>query len=139
MTWTTKLLVIANRTVDSEELREFLLGQARRGPLAVTLVTPVSRESGDALTGRSATAERLRSAVERLTADGLAVEGVLGDGDPMLALADVWDPRCFDEVVVSTLPGGTSKWLQHDLPHRVARFTQARVTHIISRARQPVG
>lgn len=136
MAWTTKLLVIANRTVDSEELRETLLARARRGPVTVTLVAPAARESGDILTGRTAAADRLEETVERLRAEGLDVVGVVGDEDPMLALHDVWDPRRFDEIIVSTLPGGTSRWLTFDLPHRIARFTGARVTHIVAQTRE---
>jgi hypothetical protein len=138
MAWTTKLLVIANRTVDSEHLREVLLARAQKGPIAITLVAPASRESGDVLTGRTAAAERLERTVAQLRADGLRVEGIVGDEDPMLAVHEVWDPRRFDEVIVSTLPGGTSRWLQHDLPHRVQRYTNARVTHIIAHAPEPV-
>ena len=139
MAWTTKLLVIANRTVDSETLREILLGRAARGPIELTLVAPASREAGDAITGRAVTQERLDRAVERMRDAGLQVEGVLGAGDPMVALQDVWDPRRFDEVVVATLPGGTSRWLTFDLPHRVERFTGARVTHIVAdAAHEPV-
>lgn len=138
MAWTTKLLVIANRTVDSEELYDTLVTRARGGPLVVTLVAPASRESGDILTGRHVSEERLQSAVARLRAAGLRVEGVLGDADPMLAVHDAWDPRRFDEIIVSTLPSGSSRWLQFDLPHRVERFTGARVTHVTGRAREPV-
>jgi len=51
----------------------------------------------------------------------------------MLALADVWDPRRFDEVVVATLPDATSRWLAVNLPKRVERYTGARVTHVVAR------
>jgi hypothetical protein len=44
----------------------------------------------------------------------------------------VWDPRSFDEVIVSTLPGQASKWMLMDLPHRIARFTGVRVTHVVA-------
>lgn len=138
MDWTTKVLVIANRTVGSDGLRDTLLARAGHGPLRITLVAPAVPESGDPLRGRAAAAQRLEEAVARLRADGLHVEGVLGDADPMLALSDVWDPRRFDEVIVSTLPSGTSRWLAYDLPHRIERFTGARVTHVVSEIRQPL-
>ena len=38
MPWTTNLLVIANRTVDSEELLQTLRARAAAGPIRVTLV-----------------------------------------------------------------------------------------------------
>jgi len=40
--------------------------------------------------------------------------------------------RELDEVIVCTLPGRSSKWLQHDFPHRVARFTGLSVTHVVA-------
>ena len=127
MSWTTKLLVIANRTVDSAELLDALRARAAAGPIEVTLVAPADA-------GRVPTARRLERAVERLREDGITVEGALGHSDPLVAFEDVWDPRRFDEVIVATLPTGVSRWMAIDLPHRIARFTDARVTHVVAAA-----
>jgi hypothetical protein len=126
MSWMTKVLVIANRTVDSEEVRDAILGRAAGGPLYVTLVAPASGER------RTATAQRLECAVQSLRAAGVAIEGVVGDPDPMVALQEAWDPRRFDEIIVATLPTGVSRWMAADLPRRVARFSGARVTHVVA-------
>jgi hypothetical protein len=126
MVFTTKLLVIANRTVDSVGLLEALRTRAGRGPIEVTLVAP-SRYGR-----REETAQRLDRAVRVLDDAGIMVKGVQGDADPMIAVADTWDPRQFDEVVVATLPGATSRWLAANLPKRVERFTGARVTHVVA-------
>lgn len=134
--YTTKLLVVANRTADSPELRETLLARAEEGPILVTLVAPATPEPGG--TGAQATEERLHRAVERLRELGIAVEGVLGDPDPVAAVHDIWDPRHFDEVIVVTLPGKTSRWLAVDLPRRVEKITDAPVKHIVGTAQQPV-
>jgi GABA permease len=61
---------------------------------------------------------------------GLSAQGVVGDPDPAVAVQETWDPRRFDEVIVSTLPGRTSKWLQSDLPHRVQQITGCNVVHV---------
>ena len=63
---------------------------------------------------------------------GLAVDGQVGDQDPIAAVHEAWDPTQYDEVVVSTLPTGTSRWLQVDLPHRIERLTGVRVTHVVA-------
>ena len=42
-----------------------------------------------------------------------------------------FDPARHDEAIVCTLPGRSSKWIQHDFPHRVARFTGVPVTHVV--------
>jgi hypothetical protein len=40
----------------------------------------------------------------------------------------------FDEIILSTLPAGPSRWLRQDLPHRLARVTRIPVTHVIGSA-----
>jgi len=136
MAWTTHLLVIANRTVDSEELRDALVARAHAGPIEVTLLAPATPDPGGDGEARAATARRLLDAVQNLRRADVRVHGVLGDPDPMLALDEVWDPRRFDEVIVVTLPRRTSRWLAADLSRRVERFTGARVTHVMAKGRQ---
>ena len=121
----TKLLVVANQTVDSDELFETLRDRAERGPVAITLIVPQDQQRG--------MAHRLTAALERLHGAGIEAEGMLGDVDPCVAVIEAWDPRRYDEVLVSTLPSGTSRWLQIDLPHRIARAVDAPVHHVISR------
>jgi hypothetical protein len=125
--WTTKLLVIANRTVDSDELYDMLIARAAAGPVEVTLVAPASTPG---------TGERVERAVQRLRDAGVTVEGTIGDPDPIAAVQATWNPRSFDEVVVTTLPTDVSHWLSLDLPHRIRRLTDARVTHVIATARR---
>jgi hypothetical protein len=123
MPFTTKLLVIANRTVDSHELHSRLVARAAAGPVEVTLVAPASTPG---------TAARLASAMQRLRDAGVPVAGTVGDADPMVAVQSAWDPRRYDEVVVATLPTDVSRWLNGDLPRRIARLTDARVTHVVA-------
>jgi hypothetical protein len=117
-----KLLVVANQTVDSDELYDALRQRSARGPLAVTLLVPQDQQAG--------LGHRVNGALERLHAAGIEAEAMLGDVDPACAVIEVWDPRRWDEVVVSTLPSGTSRWLQIDLPHRIARAVDAPVHHV---------
>jgi hypothetical protein len=135
MPWTTKVLVIANHTVDSEEVRAAILGRAAAGPLQVTLVAPASGGARSMGEQRAVTAQRLERAVRRLREAGVAVEGVVGDADPMVAVQEAWDPRRFDEIIVATLPTGVSRWMAADLPHRVERFSGARVAHVVAAPR----
>ena len=130
MNWKTNVLVIANRTADSPELLEALRNRAERGPLAITLLVP---KNG---TDRLGVERMLEASIERLGAAGLAVDGQVGDSDPLVAVQEAWDPSRFDEVIVSTLPTNSSRWLLIDLPHRVARITGATVTHVVSPERE---
>jgi len=65
------------------------------------------------------------------------VDGRVGASDPIEAVMDEWDPRRYDEIIVSTLPMKVSKWLHAGLPERVGRLTAARVTHVVSPPPKP--
>lgn len=125
MPWHANLLVLANRTVDSDALLRELRGRSIAGSIHVTLVAPA--EGARALTER-----RLARAVDRLEADGISVEGIVGHPDPLVAIEEIWDPRRFDEVIVATLPTDVSRWMALDLPRRIERFTGALVTHVVA-------
>lgn len=133
MTWKASALVVANLTAPSDELLEALRAKAAQGPISYNLVVP----AGSGAAGRSQAAERLAKALERFAEAGLEATGGIGDQDPVAAVDDAWDPREYDEVIVSTLPGASSKWLQVDLPHRIARLTGAPVTHVLSQEPRP--
>ena len=90
--------------------------RAQRGPIAITLLMPAPSIGMD---GREAARAGLDAALEKLRAAGLDAEGVVGDSDPVEAVLETWVPGRFDEVVVATLPGASSRWLAMDLPHRV--------------------
>ena len=129
------VVVLANVTAASGDLIAALQERARRGPIDVTLVMP---GQGPGLGGREAGRERLDAALAAWRAAGIEAEGVCGDANPLDAIAEVWDPRRHDEVIVSTLPGQSSRWLRSDLPHRVAQLTGAPVTHVIATDMRPV-
>ncbi len=125
----TNVLVVANLTASSHDLLEALKHRAERSPIRITLVMPAH---GPGLGGREAVRERLDEALAGMRAAGLEAEGAIGDADPMEAVAECFDPARHDEAIVCTLPGRSSKWLQHDFPHRVARFTGIPVTHVVA-------
>jgi hypothetical protein len=124
MAFTTHLLVVANRTVDSPELLDAIRQRAEAGPVHVTMLAPC------AYAERTEAQRRMQSAAATLGAAGIESEAMLGDADPVVAVQEAWNPGRYDEVVVSTLAEGTSKWLQFDLPHRVAKLTDCQVRHV---------
>jgi hypothetical protein len=123
------VLVVANLTAGSKHLLDALKARADRSPIRVTLVMPAR---GPGLGGKEAVRERLEEALKGMRAAGLEADGAIGDADPMEAVAECFDPARHDEAIVCTLPGRSSKWLQHDFPHRVARFTGVPVTHVVA-------
>jgi hypothetical protein len=128
MAWEFSLLVVANVTAGSDELTDCLRDRGEQGACRFTLVMPAS--GAEART-------RLDAALERMREAGLDnVEGRVGDPDPIVAVMDVWDPMKFDEIVVSTLPTGSSRWMGIDLPHRLEKLTSVTVRHVVSKPPQ---
>jgi hypothetical protein len=125
MAWEFHVLVVANVTATSDELLTALRERESKGACRFTLLMP--REGAGAQ-------ERLTQALEAMRAAGLKhVDGHVGDPDPIVATMELWDPREFDEIVVSTLPTGSSRWLGLDLPHRLEKLTSVTVHHVVSR------
>lgn len=129
MAFKYQVLVVANRTADSPELLDALRARAENDSVAFTLLVP-ARAVGPQ--GREEAHRTMTGAVERMRQAGLEVEGVVGHADPIDAVFETWDPKRFDEVIVSTLPGAASRWLEVDLPHRVARHTGVTVRHVLA-------
>ena len=70
-------------------------------------------------------------------AAGLEAEGDRREPRPDRRRHEVWDPKRYDEIVVSTLPMRFSKWLHAGLPERIERITGAPVTHVVSQPPSP--
>jgi hypothetical protein len=128
MTWKRNVLVVANVTATSDELLQALLARKGEDAAMFTLIVPATPLGG----GRAAAGRQVEEAVERGRAAGIEIEGSVGDSDPIVAVTEAWDPKRYDEIVISTLPSGLSKWLQTDLPHRVEKITGAPVVHVVS-------
>ena len=125
MAWEFHVLVVANVTATSDELLTALRERGSRGACRFTLLMP---REGTGVDGR------LAEALEAMRAAGLEhVSGQVGDPDPIVATMELWDPMQFDEIVVSTLPTGSSRWLGLDLPHRLEKLTSVPVHHVVSR------
>ena len=130
MAWEFHVLVVANVTATSDELLNALRERASRGACRFTLLMP---REGDGADGR------LEEALAAMRAAGLErVAGKVGDHDPIVATMELWDPMSFDEIVVSTLPTGSSRWLGLDLPRRLAKLTSVPVHHVVSHPRLEV-
>jgi hypothetical protein len=124
MAWEFSVLVVANVTATSDELLDALRERSAAGACRFTLVMPAS--GAEART-------RLEEALDRMREAGLEnVEGSVGNPDPVVAVMDIWDPMKFDDIVVSTLPTGSSRWLGLDLPHRLEKLTAVPVRHVVS-------
>jgi hypothetical protein len=128
-------LVVANQTLAGEPLVSRIRELARAGPCAFFLVVPATPPSDHPWTegeARAAAGARLDEARMRLSGLSVEVDGEVGDGNPMLAIGDaIRDRGPSDELILSTLPPGLSKWLKLDLPHRVAASFAIPKTHVV--------
>jgi hypothetical protein len=135
-----RVLVVANRTADSPELIAALLQRAARSPARFTLLVPAVPRglawAADMKAGGPEATDRAETSMRRMRASGLEVDtAIVGDPDPAAAVGDALRARAFDEVVVSTLPRGISRWLKLSLPHRLQRTTEVPVVHVIAHPR----
>src|SRR5690349_5753678 len=103
------VLVVANRTVAAQRLVDAVERRAAEGPCTFTLLVPdvAARRDADWTldTGRRVLGK----------AAGGPVGGLAGGPDPFEAVRDGVATGEFDEIIISTLPRGVSKWLRRDL------------------------
>jgi hypothetical protein len=124
-------LVVANQTVAAPELVERLKALAAEGPRRFIAVIPQSGVQGFAV--REAR-ERLQKLLRSLDEAGVVAAGMIGDPDPYTATMNAVQYFHISEVVISTLPEGTSKWVADKLVDRVRGATNLPVEHIESSA-----
>ena len=110
---TKRVLVVANRTASTQRLLDEISRRTEREPTRFTLLIPDAPN-------RKAADWTLEVAIPllRRAARG-PVDHLVGGPDPFIAVQDAVRGHDFDEIIISTLPRRTSKWLRRDLIHRV--------------------
>ena len=108
-----RILIVANRTAAAPRLLKAVEHRAAETPSRFTLLVP------DAANARHAdwTLDTARGLLAK--AAGAPVGGLTGGPDPFTAVKDAVATGDFDEIIISTLPRGVSKWLRRDLVTRV--------------------
>jgi hypothetical protein len=153
-----RVLLVANKTLGSGEVSEFVRERMTRDECQFTLLVPATPRGDRAPIHRQRLASSLASAIEGVASSpgagegdednyefarsrleyglgvlrslGAQVDGDVGDPDPAQAIFEVLERRSFDEVALSTLPKGVSRWLRLDIPHQVERKFHIPVTVI---------
>jgi hypothetical protein len=98
-------LVVANETLDSPALDEWLVRRLAAEPIHVHLVVPPNRTEGrihwheEEATDRAR--RRLARARRRLRSLGALVAGEIGPEDPLVAVAAALRSRTYDVTVVA--------------------------------------
>jgi cell pole-organizing protein PopZ len=148
-------LVVANQTLGGNELLDAIRDRMARGPAEFWVLVPATPPthfindfaavsgyfpiSPDVLSaaelqereqGIAVAKSNLDTALHRLREAGAKANGAVGDADPMKAIEEAATERRFDEIILSTLKPGVSRWLALDLPHRVKRKIDVPLTVI---------
>ena len=122
----TRVLVVANRTAATPALVEAVRARAAKSPARFTLLVPnpakgLHRVVDPEDQSQDEAEQTLELAIPLLEqAAGSAVEGMVGDAEPLAAIQDAINIHGFDELIISTLPSRVSRWLKLDLPHKAA-------------------
>jgi hypothetical protein len=130
-----RILVVANQTACGPDLLREIRRRVAEGPCTFTLVVPATPPHEHATWTEGEAHEVARARMEKAMVlfrrEGAEVKGVVGDTSPTLAIADVLILSPQDEIILSTLPPGASKWLKKDLPRRVEQRFGLPVTTVI--------
>jgi hypothetical protein len=137
-----RILLVANQTATGGHLRDVVRQRLAQGPCSFMLLVPATEPHGgwtsiDAASYRKEAESRMQEAIAGLRELGADVAGWVEEGSPTDAIAALMQKERFhghapfEEIVVSTLPPGASRWLRQDLPHRLARRYKMPVTHVI--------
>ena len=145
-----RILIVANQTAPGPHLKRMVRERMAEGPCTFMLLVPATPPPGKWTWTDAEAADlaqgRMRDALAGLQELGAEIEGRVEDGSPMDAIAAFIQiegyehHQPFDEIILSTLPPGVSRWLKQDLPHRLERRYGIPITHVIGRpADTPVG
>jgi hypothetical protein len=131
-----RLLIVANETVAGRELLDAIERRAREGALDITVLCPISEPRGSYVVDpdavRAAASERLERTLRELRDNGIEARGFVVDAGPLDAVRDHAAHEAPDEVIVSTHPRQTSRWLRRDVVDQMRRFLRdIPVEHVV--------
>lgn len=148
-----RYLIVANQTLGGADLEQKVKDRIEHGEGSFYVVVPMvepelevvdwapqdpmfgapvpARVSDDALEeAQERSRRRLDAMIEKVTSLGGVADGEVGSTDPFRAVEAVLERESFDEVIVSTLPAGISRWVRMDLPSRIDRRAECPVTTV---------
>ena len=131
------VLIVAHQTAATQPLLDAVRERAQRGEVRFHLVVPRQAHGMHKVVdpqdaGGEEAQHVLSDALPKLSeAAGHEVTGSLGDSEPLMAIQDAINLGSYDEIIISTLPLGVSRWLKLDLVSK-ARGLGLPVTHVLA-------
>ena len=135
-----KVLVVAHQTAATTPLLEAIRERAQRSPARFHMVVPrrphgMHKVVDPQDVGEDEAQGVLAEALPKLSeAAGHTVTGSLGDPEPLMAIEDAVNLGEFQEIIISTLPLGVSRWLKLDVVSK-AKGLGLPVTHVLAASR----
>ena len=131
-----RVLVVANETVAGEELLSTISTLALTQKTVFQVVCPALNSrlktyTSDEDPAREEAQTRLDVTLARLASVGIQANGVVGDGDPLVAVDDAVRTFGPNEIVISTHPPGKSNWLERGVVDSVRARYDVPVTHVV--------
>jgi hypothetical protein len=129
------VLVVAHQTAAFPGLLDAVRDRAQRSPAVFHLVVPrqphgMHKVVDPIEAGEEEAQQVLNDALPKLSqAAGHEVAGSIGDPEPLMAVQDAVHLGNYEEIIISTLPLGISRWLKLDLISK-ARAVGLPVTHV---------
>jgi hypothetical protein len=131
-----RYLVVANQTLGGEHLTNRVRECTAGGACYFHVVVPATPSQEHVVwtegEARSLAQSRLDEALAKFRQLGAEADGEVGDPSPIEAIRDALLEGNYDEIILSTLPPGASRWLKLDLPHRVEKTFGLPTTHLVA-------
>jgi hypothetical protein len=139
-----RVLVVANQTATSPALVSELCDRAGGQLVCFHLVVPALNSRlrhwlSDVDDALLAARRRAEEALSVLGSRGLSVSAEVGDSVPLLAIEDALSQFAADEIVISTLPPGSSHWLEEGLVLSARERCGVPVVHVVADERPAPG
>ena len=123
----THTLVVATQTVNSKDLVDRLEERARERPHRYTFICPRS-----GTISREEISSRLAATLAEMYRNEIDATGQPMSPDPYHAIQNAIEHYRIDDILISTLKGEQSKWLEEGLIEKVQAHTDKTVEHIES-------
>jgi hypothetical protein len=130
-----RYLVVANQTLSGEHLVKEVRARLSSGRCEFHILVPATHPADHAVytegEAQAIARRNLGTALELFRKLGAQADGEIGDEQPLDAIKDVLLEQDYDEIIISTLPLGISRWLNQDLVSKVERSFAIPVTHVV--------